>query len=530
MRIAKLGLALSVLGLVASAAAFAEISLGYTGSEQSGPIVINKVLSGLVASDPFTQSQTQQQLQSNQSYWLYGGDAQTVHASYSFYQDANQLHIGVSATNIGNWAGFYAETPSTNASLVHAVLTAPSSSLPGYYDNGLYVQASNQLLNYVACLSVTAQNGTIWAVVHGVGYTGYASQILPLWVDKDPNQKLSQGCTISTDGTNYLRVYLDNRLVYQNDALQLGMPGPFNFYVESQTQYTSNAVFGGFQDFYATLGENVKVTDIPATAVSAVVVDSNGTILAASPVESGTANLGIGQYTFPMTAYIKLYSSSETFSNSTLVGSTQSAVNIYGGDIFAVGASGLSTFRPTLTISAVDSNGNDLNGMYVTLSQNRNMISSDFTPTSFQLNNSQTYTVMAADYGAYTFDHWSDGSTLRAKTLSISSNTALTAVYRSVGDVAPQGKSILRVTATDSSGKSLSGLYVSVWQDGTLMSASSTPTSVLVNDGTTYQIIVSSYGNYNFDHWSDGFTNPMRVWNTSSPAGLNLVAIYNASS
>ena len=214
-----------------------------------------------------------------------------------------------------------------------------------------------------------------------------------------------------------------------------------------------------------------------------------------------------------------------------------SSVAVYGGISLGyigstqaspvVGASVPSTFVPRLTINAVDSSGNDLNGMYVTLSQNGSLIHSNFTPTSFKLNSSQTYTVTVADYGGYTFDHWNNGSTVRTTTITISSNTVLTAIYRKVGSGVPQGESILTVSTIDSSGKVLSGLYTSLWQNGTLISSKDSPASFLVNTGTTYQVIVTSYGNYIFDHWSSGSTDPMITANTSNPADLNLVAIYS---
>src|SRR5207249_4306304 len=62
---------------------------------------INKVQSGLAASDPLdNETKTQQQLQSNPRYWTYGGDAplQTPPAPYDFYKDPQGLHIGVQST------------------------------------------------------------------------------------------------------------------------------------------------------------------------------------------------------------------------------------------------------------------------------------------------------------------------------------------------------------------------------------------------------------------------------------------------
>src|SRR5437660_8580632 len=81
---------------------------------------ISQVKSGLVASDPLNnETKTQQELQANPGYWFYGGDAPAENAPYDFYKDTQGLHIGVQAPANGTWAGFYAVTPSTNATLFH---------------------------------------------------------------------------------------------------------------------------------------------------------------------------------------------------------------------------------------------------------------------------------------------------------------------------------------------------------------------------------------------------------------------------
>jgi len=227
------------------------------------------------------------------------------------------------------------------------------------------------------------------------------------------------------------------------------------------------------------------------------------------------AKLGLVLSVLALVSSITVYAGIST----GYIGSTQAGM--------VVGSTGLSTSVPRLTVNAVDSSGNDLNGMYVSLSLNGSLIQSNFTPTSFKLNSSQTYTVTVADYSGYTFDHWGNGSTLRTMTISISSNTALTAIYRKVGSGVPQGESILTVKTIDSSGGSISGLYTSLWQNGTLISSADSPASFMVNTGAIYQVIVSSYGNYTFDHWSSGSTDLMITTNTSDPADLNLVAIYS---
>ena len=84
-----------------------------------------------------------------------------------------------------------------------------------------------------------------------------------------------------------------------------------------------------------------------------------------------------------------------------------------------------------LTVISQDNNGNPITGFFTTLSQNGNPVTTGFTPASFTLNNAQTYTVHVADYGKYVFDHWSDtGSTDATRDISITSDTQITAVYK----------------------------------------------------------------------------------------------------
>ena len=87
---------------------------------------INKVQSGLVASDPLNnETKSQQELQAEQKYWVYGGDAPARNAPFDFFQDLIGFHIGIQAQTDGAWAGYYAESPNTNAMLFHSVRTNP---------------------------------------------------------------------------------------------------------------------------------------------------------------------------------------------------------------------------------------------------------------------------------------------------------------------------------------------------------------------------------------------------------------------
>jgi hypothetical protein len=513
-------------GIVSGAALTGNLSaLGIGSIAKPSPGSLVEVQSGLAASDPLNGFETQAQLQSNSSYWQYGGTSENT-SYYNFFQAANQLHIGVAATNSSDWTGYYAVTPATNASLVHAILTTPSNN-SGYYDIGLYMKASNQLLNYLACVAITTPSGTSWGLVHAQGSSSANAVITPLWVDTSPSQPLTRDCTIVTNGENSVSLYLDHVLVYQSNALSLNMPPPYSFFVEDESLVSSQILYGQYQGFYATTGSNITVTDLPSNTASVALVGSSGQVYLSAPASSGKAVLNLGTYDFPIAAYVRAYSSAADQSNATLVAYTPAVQQIYGGAVYSFG--GHASAAASLNVQAEDMTGHNINGLYVTMTQGRSTVSSEFLPWTFSLNSSQTYTLTAFDYGSYTFDHWSDGSTSRVLTLSITQATNLVAYYRDSNSPPPSGKSLLSVTAVDSSGNSITGLTVSLWQNGQLEGVSYSPGSFVVTPGVLYAVSVSNYGNYTFSHWSDGVNDPLHFIGVSAGATTQLEAVFTNS-
>ena len=85
-------------------------------------VTVTQTSSGLVASDSLTTGNT--------AYWYFGGDAVGEGAPYKYSENSSGLYIGVQATLPGHWAGIYAESPNTNATLFHAVLSLPYPTIP----------------------------------------------------------------------------------------------------------------------------------------------------------------------------------------------------------------------------------------------------------------------------------------------------------------------------------------------------------------------------------------------------------------
>jgi hypothetical protein len=171
----------------------------------------------------------------------------------------------------------------------------------------------------------------------------------------------------------------------------------------------------------------------------------------------------------------------------------------------------------TLTVKTVNAAGSPITGYYTTLSQNGAVIKTAFSPASFTLNSGQTYQVAVSDYGQYVFDHWSDGSTSRQKTVTGGQAATLTAYYKST---APQTVTLtVRSVGLDSS--AITGLWTVIGGAGS--ATGFTPLSYTATAGSQYTVTVGEYRNYVFDHWDNGSTSKSR---TVTPNGSTVLVAY----
>jgi hypothetical protein len=169
-----------------------------------------------------------------------------------------------------------------------------------------------------------------------------------------------------------------------------------------------------------------------------------------------------------------------------------------------------------LTVRTVDSAGNSITGYHTTLSQAGSSVQTGFSPSQFTLDAGKTYQVSVADYGNYVFSRWEDGSTSRTKSVSINSATTLTAQYKSKA-------AAITVSAADTSGSSLSGIWTVIKKDGATVKTGFTPLSYTGVPGA-YEVAVSNYQNYEFDHWESGGQNNVRQISVSGD--VKLTAYY----
>ncbi|MCL4518418.1 MAG: hypothetical protein M1587_04400 [Thaumarchaeota archaeon] len=473
---------------------------------------MTKLQTGLVASDSLTMGNT--------AYWRFHGSAVAQNASAAYSENSNGLMVGVKAATPGVWAGYFAVSPLTQAEVFHAVLTLPNSTIPSYSANtGLYVQSSSAEINGVACGAGVNQEGYYWMAEWGEGNSNYVTQFHVLYFQWWwPDAPLTRDCTIVTNGQNLLKIYFDNQLVYSNNTMNLQMQSPFNSFLEEQSTYPNSLVFGLFKDYYATTSDMVTVIGAQPGAVTEI-LGSNNTILAKATVgQNGEALMDVGQYHMPITGLEELYDS-----NHNVIATTGSS-SIWGGDIY--GANEPSTSQ--LTISSEGTNGVPILGMYTILMQNQNVDATGFSPAIFNLTNSLQYTVEVQDYGSLVFDHWLDsGSTYRDRSVSISADTLLTAVYRNMSAPPPSGQSIINVSTVNSTGQQITGYYTTLWQNGVQLQSCFSQCSFNVNNGETYGVAVSDYGGVSFNHWSDGTTTRLdTVAVGSNSTTVNLTAYY----
>jgi hypothetical protein len=317
-----------------------------TGTAASEPS-LTLAQSGLVFADPLSGSQSQNQLQTDGN-WTFGGHFDSYHITnngqswqYSangtghdvnvgFYESGSGLSITMNAVASGPYTGFYAISPPSNAELFHARITSNYSSIPGgFLQVGLYVRAASGDTNYIACAAVSSSSGTHWEIIHGVGNTVEATSFDYLWIDNSTGPTTAD-CTIITNGSNYLAVYLNGALIYQNSALALGIQEPVEAYLGVESSYAQEASSGLWNDFYATQTDGVEAINLPAAAANVSIVGVNGSLLGSATVNNGTALINIAKYTFPVPAYIRAYDSS-----GSEVASTSGQVQLMGGDIYS---------------------------------------------------------------------------------------------------------------------------------------------------------------------------------------------------
>src|SRR6185436_618769 len=74
------------------------------------------------------------------------------------------------------------------------------------------------------------------------------------------------------------------------------------------------------------------------------------------------------------------------------------------------------------------------------------------------------------------------------------------------------------VKSTDLGGSGFNGMWTTISKGGSVIKTGFTPLSFSATSGTSYQVTVSNYGNYVFDHWNGGSTSATRTISVATEA------------
>lgn len=166
--------------------------------------------------------------------------------------------------------------------------------------------------------------------------------------------------------------------------------------------------------------------------------------------------------------------------------------------------SGLSDFIVSgaqlgeLAVRVVDTEGNEINGLWIEVRNDGRMVAAGFSPATFLLPEG-SHQVIASNYQNYIFAKWQDGSAVPHHDIvaAQASPVELVAVYRNE-------QAELLVDSADLAGKPIRDMQVAVLREGDVVAEGKTPFQMRLPPGT-YSVIASSSKYYAFDQWSDGF-------------------------
>jgi len=172
-----------------------------------------------------------------------------------------------------------------------------------------------------------------------------------------------------------------------------------------------------------------------------------------------------------------------------------------------------------VTLGSVSMTGTPFSGMWMQVHSGGSLVASGFTPLSFNATYGMTYTVSAASWRYYVFDHWGDGTTNATEPLTVNGPTTLTAYYRTPVTVT--------VRSVNTLGQAFAGMWTEVQFGGTVYRRGLTTLTFTATWGLPYTIHVADYQNTIFLHWGNGNTNPYRT--VTPTRDTVIVAVYSTS-
>lgn len=130
------------------------------------------------------------------------------------------------------------------------------------------------------------------------------------------------------------------------------------------------------------------------------------------------------------------------------------------------------------------------------------------------------FTILPDWIGIYS----SDGVSAISKPVKSTSDTPTETASQQKGS---SSSTTIAVKTVDSSGATITGFFVTLWQNGNQIDSAFSPAKFTANSGGSYKVAVADYGSYVFDHWSDGTTSRFHDVSADSNTGtIHLKAIY----
>jgi hypothetical protein len=181
-----------------------------------------------------------------------------------------------------------------------------------------------------------------------------------------------------------------------------------------------------------------------------------------------------------------------------------------------------------LSVEAITQNGTELSGLWVGVMDNSSTITTGFTEAEFNLTAGE-YSVMVDDFTdgttTYTFVEWQDSTqTSKTRVANLTDNETFTAVYSVQGPGAPPvinppptngtdggnpppagGPNTVTVHTELLDGTDLTGMRAELRTTaGDNEESGFTPATLTMEPGEDYRVVMYSFDNNYFRHWSDG--------------------------
>jgi hypothetical protein len=148
-----------------------------------------------------------------------------------------------------------------------------------------------------------------------------------------------------------------------------------------------------------------------------------------------------------------------------------------------------------LRVKTVDTEGSEINGLWIEVKKNNRVVMTGFSPAKFLLTEG-AYEVGAGNYQSFIFNRWQDGETSPYHRVTLAGTAELAAIYRN--ELAN-----LQIESYDNLGNSVKGMRVAVSSGESVVGEGFTPLSLRLPVGQ-YSIAASSHEYYAFDRWDDG--------------------------